>query len=335
MGTDGDAMSVIEKVTTVGGTIACAFGIGYFMQQGGAPENTAPIVAPKTVDTALLDQAEPRDATVLEIEQITLTSAPTEEDIEPAEFQVASLMPIELPSIGEKPETPETACTVTAVAEPGKMAGVTLSLNAPCFGNERVTFHHNGLMFSDTTDADGQLEVMVPALSQRAVFIMEFANGRGAVAVADVPTLEDFDRIVLQWVGKSGFQVHAREFGASYGEKGHVWSGSAHLEGAETDRLRHGFVTRLGDPGTLAPRLAEVYSFPTGMANLSGSIQLSVEAEVTDTNCGRDISAQILDRRRGKGLHTDDLVLAMPECSKVGEFLVLNNVVDDLMIASK
>ena len=328
-------MSVQRKITTVGGTIACALGIGYFMQQGDARSYPAPAEKVDPVQKVDLEPVEPATEVALDLEQITLTSAqPTEQPL-PAVLQTASILPIGLSGASDEPTLPVVGCDIAIDANAGPLASVKLSVSAPCSRNERLTVHHNGMMFTETTDDTGKLGVTIPALAKHAVFIVEFSNGEGAVAVADVPQLDEFDRIALQWAGSGGFQVHAREFGAAYGEKGHVWSGSAHLEGAETDLTTGGYVVHLGDATTLAPKLAEVYTFPSRRARQSGSVVLSVETEVTQANCGRDISAQTLELRGEDSLHTRDLVLAMPDCSQVGGFLVLNNLVADLMIASK
>jgi hypothetical protein len=79
--------------------------------------------------------------------------------------------------------------------------------------------------------------------------------------------------------------------------------------------------------------MAEVYTFPTGTTSLDGSIALSVEAEITDANCGRAIAAQSI--RIDPLSEPTAIDLNMPECSAVGEFLVLKNMFKDLTLASK
>ena len=129
--------------------------------------------------------------------------------------------------------------------------------------------------------------------------------------------------------------LHALEFGAGYRDEGHVWSERT----GDVERAAQGdggFLTRLGNslvPGAL---VAEVYSFPTGGAKREGSVALSVEAEVTAGNCGTTVEAQMLDRRGSGRLGVNDLSLDMPACdSAVGDFLVLNNLVEDLKIAAR
>jgi hypothetical protein len=81
--------------------------------------------------------------------------------------------------------------------------------------------------------------------------------------------------------------------------------------------------------------MAEVYSFPRAASSRNGQVTLSVETEVTAENCGRDVSAQSLELRNGDTLRTRDMVLSVPNCSAIGDFLVLNNLVEDLKIAAR
>ena len=60
---------------------------------------------------------------------------------------------------------------------------------------------------------------------------------------------------------------------------------------------------------------------------------MSVEAEITQANCGRDVEAQSIQKTADGELKTQDLVLAMPDCNTVGDFLVLKNLLNDLKIA--
>jgi hypothetical protein len=229
-----------------------------------------------------------------------------------------------------EPSLPEIGCDVTASALPKTMAMVELNVSAPCFTNERVTIHHSGMMFTQVMDDVGQLSVDVPALSDRAVFIIAFADGGGTVALTNVPSVANFERVAVQWTGGAGLQIHAREFGAAYGEAGHVWSGMT-----PNSEQGIGFVTRLGDPNSLAPQMAEIYSFPKGATSMSGIVALSVETEVTRENCGREISAQSLELGDRGSFRVHELVLAIPNCTALGDFLVLNDLVKDLKIAAR
>jgi len=339
-------MSRKRIVSMVGGTISCALAIGFFMQRGesASPRNLAPALPPQVQQAVLepIASANPDTATAGKVanqattQNLVLVSSMEPERIPPAlpKLAILSAVPVHASTDGIEfpmdPEMPRVGCDVNATATPGALAMVTLDISAPCFTNERVTVHHNGMMFTQVTDEAGHLLVDVPALSDRAVFIISFGDGKGTVALTSVPDLANYKRVVVQWSGKAGFEIHAREFGAAYGETGHVWSGAA-----SDGKNGVGFVTRLGNSDTLAPQMAEIYTFPSEANSVSGIVALSVEAEVTQANCGRDISAQSLEFRDRSPLRTRDLVLTMPDCSALGDFLVLNNLVDNLKIAAR
>lgn len=294
-------------------TLACAIGIGFYMQSAG----TMPAVSRLAGYASAAAEAsspqlpgEPGPAR-LQIDNITLTSAPADDTDIPRSAEVANTA---------------AACQLEASATALPKAMVALHVTAPCHGGERLTLHHSGMSFTARLDPDGQFSSEVPALTQTAVFIAETTSGSGAVAVTEVADLETIERVVLQWSGNSGFEIHALEFGADYGTAGHIWHGAAADAGV-------GEVLRLGDESQLAPRIVEIYSLPAERSDRSGSVSLSAEAEVTAINCGRDITAQALQLRDGR-LSSRDLVMAMPDCEAQGSFLVLNNLVEDLKIAA-
>ena len=301
-----------------------------------ASQNTvdAPVEIQPVTRAEFKPLSEPAFPMEMEVSQaLDATADPFASGMEVASgIEVAALSDDGLPAMPSEPEAPTVACSIKASALVEAGAMVRLDVTAPCLPNERTVVHHNGMMFTAVTDETGSLSTLVPALSETAVLIVEFANGEGAVATAEVASLMFYDRVVLQWAGSTGFGLHAREYGADYGSIGHVWSGAAR-EVTAAALGEGGFLTRLGEEDALAPLIAEVYTFPTGSASRGGDIALSVEAEVTAENCGQDIEAQSLEVQADGSLHTQYLTLAVPDCSSVGDFLVLNNLVDDLKIA--
>lgn len=319
-------MKYVKEMLTGAGTLACALGIGFVMQNSeSAEQHYGPRQLPEADNGALLD-----------VEGITLTSGAFESAIalpEPEARVIKVSAPQSLPPAPATPEAAVTpACDVTAEARPVAAAMVNLSLDAACLPDERLTVHHNGMIFTETTDAEGQLEVSVPALAEEAVFILAFGNGDGAVAQTSVPEFAEYDRVVLQWKGAAGFEIHAREFGADYGDDGHVWQGAPRDMTAGVTG-EGGFLTRHGNTDAPEPLMAEVYSFPAAAVAREGDVALSVEAEVSAENCGLEIEAQALELRGADGVVTRNLTLAVPSCDAVGNFLVLNNLLQDLKIA--
>ena len=334
-------MKHIKEVLTAAGTLGIAVGIGFVMQSSETAKErygaqARPVLQEPGEVTAMPLNAAASADILLQVQDIELTSASDMPDVAvPQTDEEGKLAAVTLDDLPPAPEglaeQPTCEISAQAVTEPGAM--VMLTLDAPCAPNERLTVHHNGMMFTHATDESGGATFTVPALAQDAVFIMAFSNGDGAVAQAKVADMADYDRVVLQWRGNAGFELHAREFGAGYGDKGHQWSGrTPDAEGFAAGTT--GMITKLGDTLSPEPLMAEVYTFARAMTAQPGVIDMSVETEVTANNCGREIEAQSLEIGPDGALKTRNLTLSVPDCDAIGSFLVLNNLVSDLKVAS-
>lgn len=362
----------IRKVAVAGVTFSVALGIGFVMQNGDALAGrfvepatvvSAPQIAaitPMPAQMVMVPAALPRHAVLP-----TPAAEPPAAPVIPVQAQVAPalanasrpailLIEAPVPAPMQQPEFPtllaalesEAAPTPPALSAPELVAScqprltaeirpvamVLLTLAASCAPDRAVTIHHQGMMFSALTDDQGRLQIAVPALVAGAVFIVDLGEGDGAVAVADVPEAATIDRAVLLWQGADGLMIHAREFGAGYGDPGHVWAEAPRDAEAAVAR-GGGFMIRLGDPAVEGALMAEVYTYPTELGQRSGQVALTVEAEVTDANCGRDIAAQVMQVSPGGPPFAADLTMTLPGCDAVGEFLVLNNMLMDLTLA--
>lgn len=344
-------MSKTKRYITAGGTVFCALGIGFVMQMNAQGNTAEPGGAPKPVETSVIGGTATQGTALtggdaFELSDIQLTAADGVTPPNPAphpqrlpdqplartSFDDAATSEAPVGELPREEPAPEFSCDFELSATPTAAAMVELELQAPCMMNERFTLHHNGLMFTAVTDDAGTSRMTVPALAENAIFIAAFPDGDGAVANAVVSSVEYYDRYVVQWQGQSGLQVHALEYGADYGETGHVWAGATRDMGIAA-RGEGGFITRLGPTDMESARMAEVYTFPTMTARQDGEIDLSLEAEVTRANCGRDIEAQSLRVSGAEPPEASDLVLAMPECDAVGDYLVLKNMFNNLKIA--
>lgn len=329
-------------------TLVCALGIGYVMQYGlpgmdnRDEARTRPMaltdITPTSSAAGDMPRREPETGVSARIAEGTHSAkAALQSTDAPAPITLAALedvAPGAAPATPDMQSVPDPACDVTMSAEPAAGALVKLTLDAPCNASERLTLHHQGMMVTAATGKNGHLAITVPALAEKALFIASFASGDGATALAEVPTLSLYDRVALQWRGDTGLGLHAREFGADYFGPGHVHAGTARDLGA-TARGDGGFLVSLGD-GTAPDALrAEIYTFPRGAAHRDGTVALSVEAEITAENCDHPIEAQTLEIRDSAALRTRDLLLDMPGCDAMGDFLVLNNLVEDLTIAAR
>lgn len=323
-------MSYFSKFALAGGTLACAVGVGFIMQNTEAAKNRyrtpdAPEkvivkpIAPKADRDSNQDTAPLREEARLEIEAMSLTSALPDRIVEFGQELSQSAAPL--------------VCEVNATASPASAAMVQISVQAPCLVNERVTVHHNGMMFTETTTQDGSMDLLVPALSKRAFFMLAFANGKGTSVQSDVVGLDQYDRVVMQWNDNRGFELHAHELGAASGTKDLAWTNATQDPSGVKDS-DDGFLIRVGNANAPEPLLADIYSFPRGSARKTGSVTFSLETEITNANCGQDIHVQSLEKRGQGGLKSQNLVLSVPPCDAIGGHLVLNNLLEDLKVAS-
>lgn len=305
-------MFVIKNYVTTGGTIACALAIGFLMQSE-SPAPTEDIVQSLPTD---------QSSVLAGLEDIVLTSLSSARDTGGAPSSVNSIV-----QTSRSSPSGLLDCTLSARAKAVPGAAAQLSVKAPCHGNTRIDVHHSGLTVTQVTDETGTLEMTLPALSEYAIFLLSVDDQTGTVATTHIPDMDQFSRVALQWQGNADLQIHALEFGASYGAHGHV-SGSPASQGA-------GHVTRLGDFNLNDAQNVEIYSFPTDQADRSGTITMTVEAEVTQANCGHQLDVRTLALRDDRRLRTQEISFAMPDCDQIGGFLVLNNLLQDLTIAAK
>lgn len=221
-----------------------------------------------------------------------------------------------------------TACDLGLVATPAPGAMVEIGLVAPCAPGSDVRIAHAGLAFTLRTDAGGRLVADVPALESASPISVTLPDGSVAEARVEVPDLALYDRIAVSWSGAAAIELHAFEFGAGYDDPGHVWRGNP------GDTAGGGHLAVYGDADALVPAMAEVYTFPAGLAARDGKIALTLEAEVTPDNCGREVAGHTAVTRGGVPGDAVAVELAMPDCDAVGDFLVLGTLFQDLTVAA-
>lgn len=330
-------MSRGKEVLTAVGTLTCALGIGFAMQNSEA----AGYRYGETGTEINTSAPQVDDRVMVSVSDIKLTSAMPELDLDlllpdaekPA---TAQNLPAPVPpkQSDTAPETVAMVCDLDARAAAQPAAMVALSLTAACLPNAEVTIHHNGMYFTETLNEAGKLALTVPALSENAVFMVSYGDDQGVIAHTKVDDIARYKRVVLQWEGNAGFELHAREFGADYGAQGHVWRATDRgVDGLIKGQGGH--VMALGARYVAEPAMAEVYTFPASLALRPGLIDLSIEAQVTADNCATRIDAETLEMRGTDGLRTRSVSMDVPDCAAQGDYLVLNNPLEDLKLAAR
>jgi hypothetical protein len=291
------------------------------------PAETAPVVPPVVVAdlSPSLLPARPAPLQSMPTEAVPpIIESPAEPVATPIPAQPAPAQTVVQPV-----PAAADACapSLRLAAAPQAMIGV--SLVAPCAKDARVVIAHEGLTITGKTNAEGSLFLSVPALAVEAQVTARLPGGEEVDQTVRVPAMATLRRMGVQWHDADAFQLHAFENGAGYGEAGHI---SAAKPQTPTTGFAGtgGFITLLGDASVDLPMMAEVYTFPAGIA---ANADIMIEAAVTEATCGRELLGETIMTLAGE-VYITELTLAMPECDAVGDILVLKNLLTDLTIAA-
>ncbi|MBM7067038.1 hypothetical protein [Actibacterium sp. 188UL27-1] len=234
----------------------------------------------------------------------------------------------------ERVAGPEESCIADFTASPATASMIYLVLDAPCYPRSIVNLRQGGLRFTVLTDAKGHYEAQIPALEQTTIVSATFDDGWVARAKVEFEEYTQFQRVALQWKGKPVLRMHAFEGDQRRGQAGHIWHRNTG-DPKQSFGQGGGFMTVLGDPRLLQGWQVEIYSFPTEDLTVASRVRLNVEAEVTRRNCGRNISAKILQPGFDAGSKPVALTIAMPRCNAVGRVLVMDDVLRDMRVAAR
>ena len=324
-------MDTTRRLIRVGAVIGIALGAGQVTQNSGhrtaqyasiigepMPVDVVPLAATATVSA---ERADPSRS------DPSLTEAAPPIWPQPA-YRPVVVAPakLEQPDLLAADPTADCVPTLSLAPRPGAM--IDILLTAPCRADERVVLRHAGLAVTYRTNSVGALFASVPALSDAAQISVLFAGGDAGEATLAMPDAASRRRFGVQWMGPQAFGVNAFEHGADFGMPGHV-SAADPQKPADSGMPLHGFLTLLGDEEVDTPMLAEIYTFPVGMAD----VPVMVEAAITKATCGHEILGETLSADGGN-VHVADLSVTMPGCDAVGDYLVLKNLAPDMTLAA-
>ncbi len=309
----------LKKAGTIAATFACALLIGFVMQYGDADASrfsdpsSAELrkVLPAQLDTSPLARAtvmdpkipapvqlnaNPLDAVRLDAGSVKLTALVSEVAQSTIDEALAIVEPL------NADETP--SCRVDFTATPDEQATVALSIYSFCRPEMSFSVAHEGLEVTGLTDLQGRADIVIPALTADAAFLVTFNDGGTAASAAVVPEAADFNRIVLQWKGAPAQLI--RQY--------------------EREAGQFGTLARLGSETGADSRFAEVFSFPATYPVAEGLKDLTVQAEVSEQTCGQVLAAQTFRVQPDLDSKLKDIRITLPGCEHVGTFLELKKV---------
>lgn len=338
-------MELIRKITVGASLGSIALSTGFLMQHGDGlmsffRDTPPPALSIRTVEepriagVGAVSIGTAQDSPSRLVHKVGLdTTLPNDPSTAPLSFPPAGALSNRLAATADVPtqEMPQShaqisafglPCDVALTATPSSGAMVDLTLTAPCSAGEAVNLRHGALRMTLLTDSAGVSKATVPALSIDARFSARFDNGTEVSATATVPDAQDYDRVALMWQGRPAMQIHAFENGAEFGTVGHIHDDNTQgkVTGARLISLGAGTV-----PGGWT---TQVLSAPA-TAREAGVLRVHIEAEITSSTCGREVTAVTLQNQT----EPVDLTLSMPGCDAIGDVLVLKNILHDIKLA--
>ena len=305
-------MNRYRQITLAVLTLTIILGAGAIVQRDMPVQVAAPEADPVNIQPVAAGPEEP--------EIVLPATGPAR--LQPTPVPVA---PPEPPPPATLTEAPDCALDLQAVPQDHAMIAVTLV--APCAPLTRVVLKHAGLAVTGKTSANGVLMMALPALEVQASIAAQ-VRGETVTAGLSIPEVAGLQRFAVQWLQDDAFQVNAFEDGADYGGPGHVSAKAPHLPRPGMP-ASGGYLTQLGAGDVDLAMQAEVYTFPT-----RGNADLVIEAAVTPATCGRELLGEALLSRNGN-VAVQELTLAMPDCSGIGDIVLLKNPVAEMKLAAQ
>ena len=210
------------------------------------------------------------------------------------------------PLSGPAAQSAAPDCTAGLTVSPADTAMLALRLTAPCHRSARVEIRHAGLVVTGLTDAEGGLQLILPALEHPARVAVALGRDQEVSASADVDDLSRYDRLVLQRTGDTRLALHAFAEPPGGAATGHVHRNKP-ADPAMPGVVLHSF----GSSAVPAPLLAEVLTMP---ADTASDIRITFEAAISAATCGRDLQAKVLSARAGDPVSLESVSIATPDC---------------------
>lgn len=216
-------------------------------------------------------------------------------------------------------------CDLVFEATPLGATMVRLEVSAPCHPSTIAEVSHGSLRFTTATGPDGALTVDLPATTTTSTFRLRFADGVIAMAEAQVPEAADYLQTAVMWQGPLPLGLVALEPG------GARIDAEAPRSPQRSVHLGRGFLTQLGALYDQDSWRLAIYSTPR---RNHGRIRFALEAAVTAESCGQDLRSGLAQSHRWD--ETPEWVtLVMPDCEKIGDVLVLKNLLRPLTLAQE
>lgn len=187
-----------------------------------------------------------------------------------------------------------------------------IALEVPCHPRTPFKIMVNTLTADVVTDAKGRWEQRIPGLAPEIAVSIQLGKHTRSERL-DLSDRTAKQLVALAWHGPQTFFIRP-ETAPSGSEEG------------------LGQVIRVG---TGIGAAFEVFSSSPGEDRAAGIVRLSVDALVTEENCGKNVSTQAYQTSYLGDLRPTEIAYTMPDCDRVGDVVRLQNLLRDMRLASR
>lgn len=224
---------------------------------------------------------------------------------------------------------PASPCGAPEIKTEAMLAGrMRVGIDGKCAARQSVHFRYGGADQVVQLDGKGSSVFILDAFAGDAEpLLLEFNDGRRDSVPVTVKDLDRVSKMAVIWSSPVDLDLHAFEYAALPGGKGHIWSGAAGslddaLRAIGADKRGHGFLSASADARANGDRV-EVYSFMHADEQASGSVGLALDyatrGETPDGDtCGTGRLAEIpyalVVRPRGGPARRESGIIAAAAC---------------------
>ncbi|MDX2290562.1 MAG: hypothetical protein NW217_17305 [Hyphomicrobiaceae bacterium] len=181
---------------------------------------------------------------------------------------------------------------------------VNVGIVSPCRAGQAVSLRYGGYAFTHALDRNGRLDLVLDLFQgTRQPASIVFADNSSAPLTLPAVSLAGITKIALVWKGAVDLDLHALEYVAARGGKGHVWAmapssaASIQAEPASAEKRGRGFLSS-STAGDHQGDNVEVYTFMHVAGQSPGTIRLEVDYKTrgdrpSGATCGQGQYAQL------------------------------------------
>lgn len=203
-------------------------------------------------------------------------------------LSLASLIPEPAEAEAPRPQTAQAVSgpcgdpTITVLPLPGGRS--QFSITDACRARQTVTFNYAGVPFQQVLDAAGRLDFILDCFAGDGTPVqIAFQDGSVFSRNAVARDMKRVSKISVLWSAEVNLDLHAFEYAAALGKRGHVWAGApsspdlARQNGRAEERGQ-GFMSHVSS-GLNGESKLEVYTFWHHRRQPRGVVRLALDYE--------------------------------------------------------